>query len=84
MQRCVGLHEGFPLIKGLAKASEQSSPADYKWGGWYQISWECWGVPECYSAPVVCQQKLGNAKQLDVKAVSSFTSGPGTVLLFSR
>lgn len=36
-------------------------------------------MPECYSAPVVYQQKLGNAKQLGVKAVLSFTSGPGIV-----
>lgn len=75
----MGLHEGFPLIDGLAKDSEQSSPADYEWEGQYQISWEWWGVPECYSAPVVYQQKLGNAKQLGVKAVLSFTSGPGIV-----
>lgn len=80
----MGLQEGFPLINGSAKASEQSSPAD-EWEGQYQISWECWGVPECYSAPVVYQQRLGNAKQLSIKAVSSFTSGPGIVhLLFSH
>lgn len=47
LPRCMGLHEGFPLINGLAKDSEQSSPADYEWEGQYQIPWECWGVPEC-------------------------------------
>lgn len=30
LQRFMGLHEGFPLINGLAKDSEQSSPADYE------------------------------------------------------
>lgn len=81
----MGLQGGFPLINGLAKDSEQSSPAYYGWEGQYQISWECWGVPECYSAPTLYQQKVGNAKQVSVKAVSSFTSGPGIVhLLFSH
>lgn len=78
----MGLWEGFPLINDLAKANEQSSPADDEWEGQYQISWECWGVPEYYSAPVVYQQRLGNAKQLSFKAVSSFTSGLGIVHLF--
>lgn len=79
----MGLQEGFPLINGLAKDSEQSSPADYEWEGQYQISWECWGVPECYSAPTLYQQKLGNANQVSVEAVSSFTSGPCIVHLLS-
>lgn len=66
----MGLQEGFLLIHGLAKDNEQSSPADCEWEGQYQISWECWGVPECYSAPILYQQKLGNAKKVSVKAVS--------------
>lgn len=81
----MGLQEGFHLISGLAKDSEQSSLADYEWEGQYHISWECWDVPECYSAPTLYQQKLENAKQVSVEAVSSFTSGPGIVhLLFSH
>lgn len=81
----MGLQEDFPLINGLVKANEQSSPADDEWEGQYQISWKCWGMPECYSPPVVYQQRLGNSKQLSVKAVSSFISGPGIVhLLFSH
>lgn len=35
----MGLCEGFPLSHGLAKDSEQSSPADCEWEGRYQISW---------------------------------------------
>lgn len=59
----MGLHEGFPLINGLAKDSEQSSPADYEWERQYQIPWECWGAWMLFSSCCLLA-KLWNAKQL--------------------